>query len=475
METQLNIKEFIIGIESKYPVSEWKINGIHIWPYIRIKLYIQLLSSVNSKKETTFTESAPVFDKKSKISYLKKGFHFILAPFLYFIFVNRLKRKSFVFFGAHFHRVFLKGLYFNKFFDSWIYLNQLQERHYTFEYLKTFPNVPFSDHTFSLTLQLEQFQKVQKIIAFFWGKQRKELSIELKEYDSFITYLEQGVSPNIVAQFNQDKLCKWVLKIFSLLPFFENVYKKVQPEYVAFAGYYGYDQLYAAILQANRMGIRTIDFQHGPQTNTHMVFSDWTQLPKAAHYDLMPKEYWNWDGLSVKNIEKWSVYSQSINAVEIGQPFISYCKKHFDGVPKKEDYFIYTLQTRPFSLQDLFPDSIIEAIKKSPCKWILRLHPRSYFTKDELELFLKNKGIISNFEIQSALDDALPFVLSGAKLHITNFSGCVIEAKMLGVPTVIVHQMGKEMFEAYIDNEVIIYFDIHGKEPLNEFILNRML
>ena len=186
----------------------------------------------------------------------------------------------------------------------------------------------------------------------------------------------------------------------------------------------------------------------------------------------MPKEYWNWDHLSVENIEKWSTHSKFVKAIEKGQPFISYCKKHFTSKEKTEDYFIYTLQTTPFSLHDLFPESVLEAIQVSTIKWIIRLHPRSYFTKNELELFLKNVGITSNFEIQNAQDDALPFVLAGAKLHITNFSGCVIEAKMLAVPTIIIHQMGKEMFDAYIDNEVIFYFDVHGEEHLKAFILN---
>jgi hypothetical protein len=39
------------------------------------------------------------------------------------------------------------------------------------------------------------------------------------------------------------------------------------------------DNLYAAVLAANQLGIRTIDFQHGPQTNVHMVFTAWNKIP----------------------------------------------------------------------------------------------------------------------------------------------------------------------------------------------------
>jgi hypothetical protein len=46
---------------------------------------------------------------------------------------------------------------------------------------------------------------------------------------------------------------------------------KVRPSKIILPGYYG-RIIYMHVLAANQLGIRTIDFQHGPQTNVHMVF-----------------------------------------------------------------------------------------------------------------------------------------------------------------------------------------------------------
>ena len=40
--TRSDIKEIINDVEAKFPVDKWIIDGIHIWPVIRIQLYEDL-------------------------------------------------------------------------------------------------------------------------------------------------------------------------------------------------------------------------------------------------------------------------------------------------------------------------------------------------------------------------------------------------------------------------------------------------
>lgn len=57
-----------------------------------------------------------------------------------------------------------------------------------------------------------------------------------------------------------------------------------------FLGYYGFDDLYSALITASKLKIKTIDFQHGPQTNVDLAFSNWNKVP-AVGFNAMPVEF----------------------------------------------------------------------------------------------------------------------------------------------------------------------------------------
>ena len=39
IKSRAEIKDFIVSLESKYPVNSWKFNGIHLWPILRIDIF----------------------------------------------------------------------------------------------------------------------------------------------------------------------------------------------------------------------------------------------------------------------------------------------------------------------------------------------------------------------------------------------------------------------------------------------------
>jgi hypothetical protein len=49
--------------------------------------------------------------------------------------------------------------------------------------------------------------------------------------------------------------------------------------------------------------------------------------------------------------------------------------------------------------------------------------------------------------------------LSGMTFHTLPLSGCLIEAKMTGIPSIIVNNVGREIYEDYIDNDLVYYLD----------------
>ncbi|SFD02705.1 hypothetical protein SAMN04487987_10330 [Algibacter pectinivorans] len=222
-------------------------------------------------------------------------------------------------------------------------------------------------------------------------------------------------------------------------------------------GYYGYDDLYAALITANLLKINTIDFQHGPQTNVHMAFSNWSKVPNNG-FNTMPKEFWNWDAISKANIDAWANKIEGVCAKVVGQPYISYWMNYQENRANSNDEktIVYSMQTSPL---ELFTPKLINIIKKSNVKWVLRLHPRDDTRIETIYKFLINHGISKNTVLQSAVEKPLPLVLSNSLLHVTNYSGCTIEAKMMGIATLLIHKVGLEMFSAYVDNKYVYFLD----------------
>ncbi|MGG7033606.1 MAG: hypothetical protein ACI7YS_00225 [Flavobacterium sp.] len=102
------------------------------------------------------------------------------------------------------------------------------------------------------------------------------------------------------------------------------------------------------------------------------------------------------------------------------------------------------------------------------------MHPRNEFDKSDIEEYLDSKGVKrSSYSIHDSKECPLPEILTTTHLHVTAFSGCLIEAKMMGVPSVIINSVGKEIYKDYIDNELVFYLDqdeIHFKDSFYKLI-----
>ena len=455
IHSQDEIKKIILHIEEKWPVEKWEVNHIKIWPYLRIKLYIHLLMMLNKKLENSEGVSKTNNVSSVKTSVFSKLFLILTSFFKLNFFFFKLKKKSHLLFGSHIHRVNKNGLYFNRFYDSLVDIHNLKNDVYNIEYQKVYPNSFNKEAIISLENELRNYKNLIKLKEKFSNKNN---SVELENYEAFYDYLKQLPVRLDLLRFSIKDLQNWSQRIISLQPFFKRFYKKVLPKTIVFLGFYGYDDLYAALLTANQLGIKTVDFQHGPQTNIHMVFSDWTKFPDEG-YTLLPKEFWNWDEFSKLNIEKWC-YKNKSKVKVVGQPFVNYWLKHNPFERSESNTIIYSLQTFPFEIQDMLTPKVIQLIKELPYEWVLRLHPRNYIEIKEIKAFLIQNQIEHKTFIQSSISETpLPKALLSSIVHITNFSGCLIEAYLLGVPTVLINNIGKEMFSQYIDDHLVYYFN----------------
>lgn len=467
---QKRIREIIEDWEKEFPVNEWQIEGVDIWPLLRIKLYIFL---VNLDGETGFKNfpTKPVLIEKN---FLKKAImvvcRVIRAKLILHSFFRNLGTKKILFFGSHFHRTIRNGISFNRFFDPMVDAHHLQNEVYMVEYGKVY-NKNFNQQAIlPLHLYLDHFKIIQRLANLWLSKDTH--FIQLNQYKEFHEQLIQQFPESEKLHISIDSLIQWAKKIDRTKRFFIQFYTRTKPEKIIFLSYYGYDDLTAAILAAHKLGIKTIDFQHGPQTNVHMAYSSWTKHP-AKPYNTMPVEYWNWDKTSKENIDKWATNLKLIRARLVGHPYLAYCLRNVNWDIRKKVVF-FSLQT--FDLEEMLPVPILELIKGSNDIWLLRMHPRSKINKGDIEEYLKNHGIGNkNYTVDNAVEKPLPESLSIAKVHITNYSGCVLESLMMNVPSIIIHESGKELYTSYIDDELVTFLnplEPKFKEKFDKFVRN---
>lgn len=458
IDSQEHIKEKILLLEKKFPVDKWKINNIDVWPYIRIKIYFELLSNFNNQKTDSSKRSEKNTESKARkiVSTLKS---IILLP----IFFSKLKQKKILFFGSHIHRISNNGLYFNRFYDSIVDIHNLQDQVYMVEYQKVYSANYNQDAVIPLTKYLDIFKNWYRLKKLF--NRPTSIVNNLDEFDGFCEQLlKYKLNPALMGLEKKD-LLYWTQKMTFLQDFFYKFYKKIKPEKVFFLGYYGFDQVYAALIAANSLKIKTIDFQHGPQTNIHMAYSSWTKVPNSG-FNTMPVEFWNWDENSKESIDNWAVKNSNIRAVLYGQPYLKYCKlKAREQTAKKA--ILYSLQTAPI---ELLTEPILNLMSKKDFNWVLRLHPRNETQINDLQNYLKAHNVIKNIIIQDPQTESLPEALFNSVVHVTNYSGCTIEAKMMGIPSILIHKVGKEMFQSYLDDELVFFLDQNEDNFENIFI-----
>ena len=124
----------------------------------------------------------------------------------------------------------------------------------------------------------------------------------------------------------------------------------------------------------------------------------------------------------------------------------------------------------------LFPKNIIDIISKSTLKWFFRLHPNQIKDKDNLVKYFEDKGVLHKIDIDKATNDPLPVLLSNCLIHISNYSGCIIEASLLNKFSIILNEIGRDNFNDLINLKKAIYINANELtiEKLQDQIKNNI-
>lgn len=438
---------FLLDIEEKYAVQSWKIGDIDMWPVFKMDVFFRWYKVQNTNESQT-----KIVTYKNGIR-LKRFFHSVYT-LLKFKFQKKTKLGD-IYCGSEAHRIEYNGAFINRYF--WPFISKSNKENYLeLEYGlrkigKTYLNQ-------DKVLFVENYYLFYYFLNLF---DRKPVA-DLPNYEEVVDEVERKIT-KLPSTYKNIMYSRYrAIYIYSRI--FKMIFKKFRPENVYGLCYYN-NVMFGMHCAANSMGVNNIDMQHGGQGPLHPMYN-FREFDLQARWSSLPKTFWCWDEASHNQIEKWTKTSQYHNSINGGNPWISYVleSETIQKINSNKRIILYTLQEP--SIDTYIIETIKYASNLGPYCWWLRLHPRMISSGSVIKDKLLSHGLTDDtFEIEKASSYPLPLILANSVIHISKYSGSIIEAVQLNVPTMIIDEIGVESFGHYIESGDAV--DATSKNPVD--------
>lgn len=428
-QKRLEIIDLLNSIENKELHKQLIYKKTNYWVVLKMKLLLDIFSKNLPKSKTS----------KSFFN----GFH---TKFLFDFFSSKSNfSKQLYCLDTHFRQE-VEGKYVNKFFNQFIAKsnNNFLFLEYGNSNNKYRENVDYFEQTKYL-YEWKILLMIKRNILLLFFKPKPNLNFN--EIVSIINSKEGNTN------LNSFEFQKQLIYINDLRILFKIFLKRHKIEDVFLCGYYN-TEMFAMIWACKELNIKTSDIQHGGQGKMHVAYSDFNLNKDEITF--LPNEFLCWDDESANHIKKWSIKHEEVKVKVTGNLWIKFCKDKYNLKEQDKNIFriLFTLQPLNSILIDQY---IIDTIKKCPntIEWWIRLHPRQTNLIDSLNLIFKNNEI-NNVIIEEATYMPLPQVFSLVNLHISKFSGSIIEASQMNIKTIIIDEIGVQSFQEIINSDLAV-------------------
>ncbi|MBE7639222.1 hypothetical protein GUB10_02655 [Salegentibacter sp. BLCTC] len=427
--------------EKEYPVDIWKIQGVHIWPILKMIIFFK----VHNRSKAPNVKGLKSSGNLLIIKVIKNVFKKIKAWFILKSF--NIKKVDFLFSGAPSHRVRWENNQFNRYFDPIAdYLECKGEAAYFLEYKNVdLKSVYKPSRCFDITSVLPAFSKKIKFDNAIWN--------DRNVFPEFTSFLEEVVNETDLAEQELKKLLVGNIQgVLSWAALYEYFLRKTKAKYIFGLCYYS-TAIFGMNLAARRLGVTPIDMQHGSQGPLHFAYY-FNKTPEND-YNILPKKFWVWDNLSFNNISNWTI-NNNHSAVLGGNPWIQFLEEKLKDEKLYQEckpMILFTLQPLNPAIDDYFLEVISLTCQKY--NWWLRLHPR--MTKEEfavLDSKLIDFNIREQVNVEEASSEPLPLLLKECSLHVSKYSGSISEAALMNRPSLIIDEIGLKSFKDLVKEKL---------------------
>lgn len=295
--SQTDLVRAIIDCEAEYPVHRWTVNGIHVWPLVRMNMYINALEPSSGAK---FPQ------KRTRRHMLLRGaresLHEMASAIRMETADSRMNAKpgaacDFVLFSSAVHRVSVEGKYCHDIYSPLSRAAAQMNRkaslwemanYRSYSYPRDLPSA-------AITPRVRYLQGVSAVRSI------RTVAAELDEYEDFVAHAR---SKGLRSMYFDTAILK---REATFVRAAADQYKRWLRKSGARIGLVnGNDKLSGAFTLACReLGILSIELQHGVQTDLHLAYGSWTKLPPGG-FSLRPHLFWCWDTLSAEPILRWA-------------------------------------------------------------------------------------------------------------------------------------------------------------------------
>ena len=245
-------------------------------------------------------------------------------------------------------------------------------------------------------------------------------------------------------------------RVAALAKMFRKMLLSARPRLAFVVGYYSVETM-AFLLACRRLRIATAEIQHGVQGAMHPAYAAWPR-PVGPVHELLPDTFWVWSEWEKQIIDAWA-HGSGHRAIVGGNPWMDVWTQPHDWPMTQSSHarastmrsraqgravVLVTLQYGFMNAEQISP--LIELVRARPdglMFWI-RLHPLMLGRREEIRQLLPANGC---FELDEPTDLPLQALLTCTDVHMTHSSSTVIEAAQFGVLSVITSRFGEELFE----------------------------
>ncbi len=448
--------KLINSIEKQFPVDEWRIDGVHVWPLIRINENWNLVNiTCNSKQiRKRFHNLSQQLQMGERL--IKAQANFIRA------FLSDRKnnqcRKNFypVVFGADVisRNLLIYGRWYHILCDPFI--DYFESKNIPVCTLEFSAHGRYKTPRYRPSIYLQpQVDKI-RIITKFSTASKSECV--LPGYKQILQLIKQEKLQFLIPDI--DSLKYKVKLLIAYRDLYLSIFTKLRPQIGFYICYYSILGM-AFNLACRTFGIPSFDIQHGVQGQYHSAYSSWQNVPQNG-YELLPSYFWCWAEDDYEDIKKWSKRTNSCHQPIIGGNL--FIKKWFKEEEIFQKYKLFA--NKLINSENInvlithqgipLPDWFIKTIEKSDSKikWLLRLHPGTDMTAYSGSDIPKLSRL-KNVEISKATTIPVLALLEMMSIHVTQWSSTVLEAKAMGVHTIIIHEYGNIFYANEIKKGLI--------------------
>ncbi len=420
--------------EDRFPVLDWTVNGLQVWPLVRLQLSADLLAAGRPARPDAGRAGVsgvlrPLTRALARIRHHRSE-------------VLRVTPVDALFLGRPANRQPIDGVWCERFYDP-------------------IADVLEADGLTSLHLEHGsmgaeiRLPRLRPSLVITGAVARREFraahqASETKALDGLDVLLREMTCIAPSTRVSRGWITRRARAIELVARYLGKVMQRARPRIVFCTVYYTVVGM-ALCLAARRRGIPAVDVQHGV-TLGNPAYQGWSRFPDGG-YASLPAWFWAWSDTDAEPVRRWPAAARPAHMAMIGgHPQVALWQSDHPQadpqrarIPARSGTGLTILVTLSWSSG--FSELLQQVLRTSPadCQWWIRVHPLMDRERPAIRAWCARQ-LPGRSHVDQPTDLPLPLLLGAADLHLTHNSTVVQEAARLGIPSVLIDQRALDVY-----------------------------